>query len=81
MDPAANPRPKRRVYATEFKKRLGVGDTWLRTMEMRGQIPSSRVDAGGRRKWWLEDEVDAVVAGTFRPPTRDEANADHASSN
>jgi hypothetical protein len=54
----------RRVYAREFKARLGCGDTWLRELELRGQIPKARKDPGGKRKWWTEAEVEAVVRGS-----------------
>lgn len=58
--------PIRRVYAAELKERLGCGDTWLRTMEKRGDIPPGRQEPGARRKWWLSDEADAIVAGTWK---------------
>jgi predicted DNA-binding transcriptional regulator AlpA len=54
----------RRVYAKELKARTGYGDTWLRELERRGKIPPSRRDPDGKRKWWLDSEVDAIVAGT-----------------
>jgi hypothetical protein len=65
MDSAVAQKPKRRVYAAEFKSRLGVGDTWLRELEKRGRIPKSHIDPGGKRKWWSEDEVNAVIAGQW----------------
>ena len=57
----------RRVYTAEFKARLGVGDTWLRELERRGRIPRARKDPDAKRKWWPDDEVDAVVAGDVAP--------------
>jgi DNA-binding transcriptional MerR regulator len=54
---------RRRVYASELKARLGVGDTWLRQLEKRGKIPPARKDEGGKRKYWLSDEAEAIVRG------------------
>jgi hypothetical protein len=53
----------RRVYRPELQKLLGVGPTWLRTLEKAGKIPSGRQDVGAKRKWWLASEVRAIVAG------------------
>jgi hypothetical protein len=55
--------PTRRVYARELKQRLGFSDTWLRELEKRGRIPPGRRDPGGKRKFWFDDEVDAIVNG------------------
>lgn len=63
-----NDKPSRRVYAREFKERLGVGDTWLRQLENVGRIPRGRKDPGTKRKWWTSEEVDAIVAGDNNPP-------------
>jgi hypothetical protein len=65
MDPTAMEKPRRRVYAAELKSRLGVGDTWLRELEKRGRIPKGRIDPGGKRRWWPEEDVDAVIAGQW----------------
>jgi hypothetical protein len=53
----------RRVYRPELEQRTGFGTTWLRNLEKAGKIPKGRVDAGGKRKWWTDEEADAIVAG------------------
>lgn len=53
----------RRVYRKELKARTGYGDTWLGILEKRGKIPRGRTDPGGKRKWWTDEEADAIVAG------------------
>jgi hypothetical protein len=46
-----------------LKARLGCGDTWLRQLEKLRRIPPARKDEGGKRKYWLSDEADAIVRG------------------
>jgi hypothetical protein len=53
------PAPRRRVYATELKRRLDCSDTWLRRLEKEGRIPRSRKDTGTKRKFWFDDELQA----------------------
>ena len=53
----------RRVYAPELRDRLGVGETWLRRLETTGRIPPGRTDPGGKRKFWLEEEIEPVIRG------------------
>ena len=62
MDVSAE-RQKRRVYADELRRRTGWGNTWLRHQELAGKIPPARRDPGGRRKFWFDDEADAIVRG------------------
>lgn len=57
-------KPTRRVYAAELRVRLGCGETWLRELEKRGQIPQGRKDPGAKRKWWPDDEADAIISGS-----------------
>lgn len=59
----------RRVYRREFEQVSGWGTTWIRTLEKQGKIPAGRVDEGGKRKWWPESEVRAIVAGRTVPAT------------
>ena len=54
---------RRRVCTPELKQRTGYGDTWLRELEKRGRIPEGHKDPGGLRKWWTDDEADAIVRG------------------
>jgi hypothetical protein len=54
----------RRVYKPELMQRTGWGDTWLRQKEKQGLIPPGKTDAGGKRKWWTEEEADAIVRGS-----------------
>jgi predicted DNA-binding transcriptional regulator AlpA len=54
---------ERRVYRKELQELTGWGTTWISVLEKRGKIPPGRVDFGGRRKWWPESEVRAIVAG------------------
>ena len=54
---------RRRVYTPELKARTGYSDTWLRELEKRGRIPRGRKDPDGKRKFWLSDEDDRIVAG------------------
>lgn len=58
-------KPSRRVYKPELQQRTGFGATWIRTLEKSGRIPPGRTDPGGKRKFWLEYEVDAVVRGEY----------------
>ena len=60
-------KPSRRVYKPELRQRTGWGDTWLRTQEKAGRIPAGRPDPGCKRKWWLEEEADAIVKGIPTP--------------
>ena len=53
----------RRVYRKELEQRTGYGTTWIRSLEKAGKIPPGHVDLGGRRKWWTDEEADAIVAG------------------
>ena len=57
--------PSRRVYAREFETRTGWGDTWVRHMEDTGRIPRGRKDAGAKRRWWPNDEVELIVSGKW----------------
>jgi hypothetical protein len=54
---------RRRVYVPELKARTGYSSEWLRQLERNGRIPKARVDPGGKRKFWLDDEADKIVAG------------------
>ena len=56
-------KPSRRVYKPELKRRTLRGETWLRMQEKAGRIPERRTDPGCKRKWWLDDEADAIVKG------------------
>ena len=60
-------KPTRRVYAAELRLRLGCGETWLRELEKRGQIPPGRRDPGAKRKWWPDDEAERIVNGSSAP--------------
>jgi hypothetical protein len=60
-------RPRRRVYKPELKRRTGWGDTWIRQLEKNGKIPEGRTDPGGKRKFWFDDEADAIVSGCAAP--------------
>lgn len=60
----------RRVYKPELKRILGVGETWLRSLEVAGKIPPGRTDPGGKRKFWLASEVQRIVAGQQRQAER-----------
>ena len=59
----SQPKSTRRVYAPELRERLGVGATWLRHLEVAGRIPPGRTDPGGKRKFWLEEDVEPVIRG------------------
>jgi hypothetical protein len=63
MESTMHDKPSRRVYKPELKQRTGYGDTWLRALEKSGRIPAGHTDPGCKRKWWLEDEADAIVRG------------------
>jgi hypothetical protein len=67
-------RLSRRVYKPELMRRTGWGATWLRMQEKAGRIPAGRTDPGRKRKWWLEEEADAIVKGC-PPPSADRAAA------
>jgi hypothetical protein len=62
-DAVANVTARRRVYVAELKARTGYGESWIRELEKRGRIPKGRKDPGGKRKWWFDDEADAIVRG------------------
>lgn len=51
----------RRVYAAEALRRSGWADTWLRRQCRMGNFPPPRYDTGGRRRWWLADEIDEAL--------------------
>lgn len=53
----------RRVYKPELMQRTGWRDTWLREQEKAGRIPRGKTDPGGKRKWWTDEEADAIVRG------------------
>lgn len=48
---------ERRVYASEFKRIGGWGNTWFYTLRKRGLISPGRRDPGGIRLWWTISEV------------------------
>lgn len=58
----AQQRDLRRVYAPEVRQLTGWSDNWLRAMIRRGQWPAPRVDAGGNRRWWLNEAVDSALS-------------------
>ena len=60
----------RRVYRPELSRLTGWGVTWLRSLEKSGKIPAGRIDEGGKRKWWPESEVRAIVAGSSPEKTK-----------
>jgi hypothetical protein len=65
MQELAEKRLPRRVYARELREKLGIGETWLKRLEETGRIPRGRTDPGGNRKFWLDDEAEAIVRGEY----------------
>ncbi|MGE0357304.1 MAG: hypothetical protein AB7P08_10350 [Burkholderiales bacterium] len=54
----------RRVSQGELARLLGVTTKWVREMELRGRIPAAQRDPWARRKYWMSDEVEAIIRGS-----------------
>lgn len=55
----------RRVSAEEVKRRIPCSETWLRHLIATGAFPSPKRDPGGRRRFWMNDEVAAAIRGLY----------------
>jgi hypothetical protein len=52
---------KRRIYKPEVFAATGWAETWLRQQIANGNWPAPRVDPGGKRQFWIEDEARAAL--------------------